>query len=130
MAAATNIVLVGDEIQYSFSFQALGTTTPVDPTTITVQHRTPDGVGKSYQFGRDPEVVRLSLSNYRFNIRVYQWRRHHISAFGSGSTNKQIPVFFDVPENSFDLLVPSDSEIHANVGIIGVGAEGSGAGVA
>ena len=104
MSTNPSVVLVGDRIQYNFSFTGIGTTTPTDPTTVSVIHRQPDGVETTYVFGVDAEVTQVSVGNYRFEIRITNWRRHHLGAFGVGGVEKQIPVFIDVAESYFESL--------------------------
>jgi len=95
------VAIAGDDVQITFTFTALGTSTPADPDLVQVIHRKPDLTETVYEFGVDDEITKTSTGLYTFTLRVVDYRRHYFRPIGTGEVNKATEVSVDVTESFF-----------------------------
>ncbi len=75
---------VGDLRRFQVSFTDVDDA-PVDPTSVTVRLREPDGTLMSFVYGTDPEVVRTALGAYEIDLALTQAGRHVLRWEGTGA---------------------------------------------
>ncbi|RJX20811.1 MAG: hypothetical protein C4570_03380 [Ammonifex sp.] len=57
----------------------------VDPTTVSVRIRPPDGVKATYVYGVDAELVRDGVGNYHFDLSLEQYGMYGYYAWSTGT---------------------------------------------
>jgi hypothetical protein len=89
---------IGDAARISAAFtNAAG---PVDPTTIVLTVRTPDGAHTTYTYGTDVALVKDSTGNYHVDLAITQVGtvRYRWVSTGTGAAAE---------EGRFDVRTPS-----------------------
>ena len=95
------MAIVGSDAQIEFTFTALGTSTPADPTEVFVIHRKPDLTETEYEYLVDSEITRVSTGLYRFTINLVDHRTHIFRPVGTGAVNDAKEVTLEVTESYF-----------------------------
>ena len=65
---------IGDVMRITGSFAQSGSA--LDPTTVSLQVKTPDGVVTTYVYPTDAALVRLAQGSYRLDFSVTQAGQH------------------------------------------------------
>jgi hypothetical protein len=100
--STTTACLVGDAVRVDFSFTLLGTETVADPDVVKVIHRDPFLAEVVYEYLVDPEVTKLGVGQYRFEIVIgNQPRTHWFRTWGSEEVDKAQEVSVEVAESYF-----------------------------
>lgn len=96
----SNYYQIGDLVRCSGEFtDDLGAY--VDPTSVFGKFKTPAGVTTTYQYGVDPELVRLSTGIYYFEVDVTELGIYYYSVYSTGLGQAAEVSFFTVPIDSF-----------------------------
>ncbi len=91
----------GDKIRISATFQDANGT-DMDPTTITVKHKKPDGTVITWVYGTDTEVVKDAVGKYHADITLDQSGTWLYRFEGTGSVVAAGEEVFHVRKSLFD----------------------------
>lgn len=86
---ANNTYDIGDVVRITGSFTQSGVA--LDPTTVKLDVKTPDGVVTTYVYGTDAALVRTAQGQYRLDFLVAQSGAHWYRwlSTGTGAAGEQ-----------------------------------------
>ena len=90
----------GDLIRLSAAFTDLNDAA-VDPTTVTVKHKTPDGTITTKVYLTDAEVIKDSTGNYHIDVSVATYGVWRYRWIGTGAAQAAAEAEFLVAQSEF-----------------------------
>lgn len=91
---------VGDAVRCSAGFKNLAGTA-IDPTTVSVSVKKPDGTVETKVYGTDVEVVKSSIGNYYIDVDVTAHGVWYYRFFSTGSGKAAAERQFVVRRSQF-----------------------------